>query len=43
VLQFLVSPSSSWNILEVLFGYINRGISKSAHGGAEWYDMILEF
>ena len=25
------------------FGYINKGISKSIHGGAEWYDMILEF
>ena len=25
------------------FGYINKGISESVHGGAEWYDMILEF
>ncbi|UZW16232.1 GNAT family N-acetyltransferase [Clostridium pasteurianum] len=25
------------------FGYINKGLSKSVHGGAEWYDMILEF
>lgn len=25
------------------FGYKNKGISKSIHGGAEWYDMILEF
>ncbi|WP_315078910.1 N-acetyltransferase [uncultured Clostridium sp.] len=25
------------------FGYKNQGISKSMHGGAEWYDMILEF
>ena len=25
------------------FGYVNKGISKSVHGGAEWYDMILEF
>ena len=25
------------------FGYVNTGISKSEHGGAEWYDMILEF
>ncbi len=25
------------------FGYINRGISKSVHGGAIWYDMILLF
>lgn len=25
------------------FGYKNQGISKSVHGGAEWYDMILEF
>lgn len=25
------------------FGYINKGISESTHGGAEWYDMILEF
>lgn len=23
------------------FGYINKGISQSIHGGAEWYDMIL--
>lgn len=25
------------------FGYENKGISKSVHGGAQWYDMILEF
>ncbi|NBH34848.1 GNAT family N-acetyltransferase [Clostridiaceae bacterium] len=25
------------------FGYENRGVSKSVHGGAVWYDMILEF
>lgn len=25
------------------FGYVNKGISKSVHGGAKWYDMILEF
>ena len=25
------------------FGYKNKGISKSVHGGAVWYDMILEF
>lgn len=25
------------------FGYRNLGISKSVHGGALWYDMILEF
>lgn len=25
------------------FGYRNLGISKSTHGGAVWYDMILEF
>ncbi|AWK52322.1 GNAT family N-acetyltransferase [Clostridium beijerinckii] len=25
------------------FGYVNKGISDSIHGGAEWYDMILEF
>lgn len=25
------------------FGYVNKGISKSTHGGAQWYDMILEF
>jgi len=24
------------------FGYMNKGISESVHGGAEWYDMILE-
>ena len=24
------------------FGYVNMGISKSVHGGAEWYDMILK-
>ena len=25
------------------FGYVNMGNSKSVHGGAVWYDMILEF
>ena len=25
------------------FGYVNKGVSKSQHGGAVWYDMILEF
>ncbi len=25
------------------FGYKNKGISKSVHGGAAWYDMLLEF
>lgn len=25
------------------FGYINKGVSNSIHGGAKWYDMILEF
>ena len=25
------------------FGYRNLGISNSVHGGAVWYDMILEF
>ena len=25
------------------FGYRNMGISDSVHGGAVWYDMILEF
>ena len=25
------------------FGYVNTGLSKSVHGGAVWYDMILEF
>ncbi|MBS6642853.1 MAG: GNAT family N-acetyltransferase [Clostridiaceae bacterium] len=25
------------------FGYQNMGISGSTHGGAVWYDMILEF
>ncbi|WP_411681110.1 GNAT family N-acetyltransferase [Clostridium thailandense] len=24
------------------FGYVNKGMSNSVHGGAEWYDMILE-
>lgn len=24
-------------------GFENRGISKSEHGGSQWYDMILEF
>ncbi|MFL0196810.1 GNAT family N-acetyltransferase [Clostridium sp. WILCCON 0269] len=25
------------------FGYKNKGVSQSVHGGAKWYDMILEF
>ena len=25
------------------FGYVNKGVSKSVHGGAVWYDMVLEF
>jgi ribosomal protein S18 acetylase RimI-like enzyme len=25
------------------FGFENKGVSKSQHGGSEWYDMILEF
>ncbi|MDO4327032.1 MAG: GNAT family N-acetyltransferase [bacterium] len=25
------------------FGYKNEGISASVHGGAVWYDMVLEF
>ena len=25
------------------FGYLNMGLSQSQHGGAVWYDMILEF
>ena len=25
------------------FGYVNKGVSRSVHGGAVWYDMILEF
>lgn len=25
------------------FGFVNKGISQSVHGGAEWYDMILKF
>lgn len=25
------------------FGYRNLGISRSVHGGAVWYDMVLEF
>ena len=25
------------------FGYVNKGISESQHGGAVWYDMLLEF
>lgn len=24
------------------FGYVNMGVSKSVHGGAIWYDMVLE-
>ena len=25
------------------FGYRNLGLSASVHGGAVWYDMLLEF
>jgi hypothetical protein len=25
------------------FGFKNKGISESEHGGSQWYDMILEF
>lgn len=25
------------------FGYMNKGVSESQHGGAVWYDMLLEF
>jgi ribosomal protein S18 acetylase RimI-like enzyme len=25
------------------FGFENKGVSKSKHGGSQWYDMILEF
>lgn len=25
------------------FGFVNRGVSRSVHGGAVWYDMVLEF
>ena len=25
------------------FGYRNKGISASVHGGAVWYDMVLKF
>lgn len=25
------------------FGFVNLGVSESKHGGATWYDMILEF
>ncbi len=25
------------------YGYHNIGVSKSVHGGAVWYDMVLEF
>jgi len=25
------------------FGYVSMGLSESKHGGAVWYDMILEF
>lgn len=25
------------------FGFENRGVSQSVHGGAVWYDMVLEF
>lgn len=25
------------------FGFQNKGVSKSEHGGSKWYDMILEF
>lgn len=24
------------------FGYVNLGVSESAHGGSVWYDMLLE-
>ena len=24
------------------FGYVNLGVSESVHGGAVWYDMLLE-
>ena len=24
------------------FGYVNRGVSASVHGGAQWYDMVME-
>jgi ribosomal protein S18 acetylase RimI-like enzyme len=24
-------------------GFVNKGISKSVHGGAVWYDMMMEF
>ena len=23
------------------FGYVNQGLSKSTHGGAQWFDMTL--
>ncbi|MDS0525274.1 GNAT family N-acetyltransferase [Clostridium sp. SHJSY1] len=25
------------------FGYVNKGLSKSVHGGVNWYDMVLSF
>lgn len=25
------------------FGFVNLGLSESSHGGAAWYDMVLEF
>lgn len=25
------------------FGFVNLGVSGSVHGGATWYDMVLEF
>lgn len=25
------------------FGFVNKGVSKSVHGGAQWYDMVLVF
>lgn len=25
------------------FGYVNKGVSESVHGGAQWYDMVLVF
>lgn len=25
------------------FGYVNKGVSESQHGGAVWHDMLLEF
>ncbi len=25
------------------FGFVNKGLSASVHGGAAWYDMVLDF